>query len=98
MQIRAGFDIAYECPQPTPMLLVLSIHPSRFPDLATPHQIQFDPPIPWSNYQDGFGNIYTRVLAPEGRLRIFNDFLIGDAGLPDPVAPEAGQTAITDLP
>ena len=30
MQIRAGYEIEYECPQPTPKLLVLSIHPSRF--------------------------------------------------------------------
>ncbi|TIV12065.1 MAG: transglutaminase family protein, partial [Mesorhizobium sp.] len=28
MRIRAGFNLAYEFPQPTPMLLVLHIHPS----------------------------------------------------------------------
>ncbi len=27
MQIRAGYEIAYECPQPTPMVLMLSVHP-----------------------------------------------------------------------
>jgi transglutaminase-like putative cysteine protease len=98
MQIRAGYDITYESPQPTPMLLVLSIHPSRFPDLTTPHQIRFDPPTPSSNYEDGFGNICTRITAPAGRLRIHNDFLIGDTGLPDAVVPEAEQAAIADLP
>lgn len=98
MQIRAGYDITYECPQPTPMLLVLSIVPSRFPDLATPHQIRFDPPVPSSNYQDGFGNICTRVLAPAGQLRISNDFLIGDTGLPDPRAPDARQVPVEELP
>jgi transglutaminase-like putative cysteine protease len=98
MQIRAGFDITYECPQPTPMLLVLSIHPSRFPDLATPHQLRFEPDIPFSNYEDGFGNICTRITAPAGRLRMYNDFRIADTGLPDPVAPDAGQVAIADLP
>ena len=46
MQIRAGYEITYDCPQPTPMLLVLSIHPSRLPDLATPHQIQLRPADP----------------------------------------------------
>jgi transglutaminase-like putative cysteine protease len=98
MQIRAGYDIAFECPQPTPMLLVLSIHPSRFPDLATPHQIQFDPPIPSRNYEDGFGNICTRIVAPAGKLRIFTEFLIGDTGLPDVVAPEARQVPVEELP
>ena len=29
MKIRAGFKFGYECPQPTPMLLALDIHPSR---------------------------------------------------------------------
>ena len=29
MLIEAGFDIAFECPAPTPMLLQLNIHPSR---------------------------------------------------------------------
>ena len=98
MQIRAGYDIEYESPQPTPKLLVLSIHPSRFADLSTPHTIQFDPPIPSSNYHDGFGNICTRITAPAGRLRIFADFQIGDSGLPDEVAPEAKQLPIEKLP
>jgi transglutaminase-like putative cysteine protease len=98
MQIRAGYDIEYESPQPTPKLLVLSIHPTRFADLSTPHTIQFDPPIPSSNYEDGFGNICTRITAPAGRLRIFADFQIGDTGLPDAVAPEAKQLPIEELP
>jgi hypothetical protein len=33
MKIRTGYEISYECPQPTPMILTLSVHPSRFPDL-----------------------------------------------------------------
>ena len=98
MQIRAGYDIAYECPQPTPMLLALSIHPSRFADLSTPHAIRFDPPIPSSNYSDGFGNICSRITAPTGRLRIFADFQISDTGLPDAVPTDAEQVPIEDLP
>ena len=30
MRIRAGYELAYECPQPTPMLLTLE-HPSLAP-------------------------------------------------------------------
>ena len=43
MVIEAGFDIAFECPAPTPMLLQLSIHPSRDADLLTPERIASDP-------------------------------------------------------
>jgi transglutaminase-like putative cysteine protease len=98
MQIRAGYEIEYESPQPTPMLLVLSIHPSRFPDLSTPHLIQFEPAIPASNYLDGFGNICTKITAPAGHLKISANFQIGDTGLPDDVAPEAQQLPIERLP
>jgi hypothetical protein len=35
MRIRAGYELVYECPKPTPMLLVLNIHPSRRGDLLT---------------------------------------------------------------
>jgi transglutaminase-like putative cysteine protease len=98
MQIRAGYEIEYECPKPTPKLLVLSIHPSRFADLSTPHLIQFDPPIPSKNYEDGFGNICTRIVAPAGRLKIFADFQIGDTGLPDVVPIGAQQIPVEDLP
>ena len=45
MKIHAGFTLGYECPQPTPMLLVLSIHPSRRGDLLTDQVLTFDRPI-----------------------------------------------------
>ena len=45
MRIRAGYNLTYECPQPTPMLLVLEIHPSRRVDLLTEQVVNFEPPI-----------------------------------------------------
>ena len=98
MKIRAGYEIAYDCTQPTPMLLVLSIHPSRVGDLLTEHRLTFDPPIEPREYLDDFGNICTRVLAPAGRLTVRTDFIIRDSGEPDPVAPLAQQHLVQDLP
>jgi transglutaminase-like putative cysteine protease len=98
MRIRAGFEITYECPQPTPMLLALSVHPSRMPDLVGPHRIVFDPPIGATEYRDGFGNICTRILAPAGRLVMSADFLVQDPGTPDAVVPEAAQHPVQELP
>ena len=98
MRIRAGYEIAYECPQLTPMLLVLSVHPSHMEDTEGAHRIGFDPPLEARDYRDGFGNICTRILAPEGRLTISTDFVIRDSGLPDEVAPEARQHQVEDLP
>ena len=67
MKIRTGFEISFESTQPTPMLLMVSVHPSRLQDLVTPQAIAFDPPIPSRDYRDGFGNICTRLVAqPDG--------------------------------
>ena len=98
MKIRAGFDIAYDCPQPTPMILELSVHPSRTPDLLSWDQIKFSPPIPARTYHDSFGNFCHVITAPKGKLSITTDFLIQDSGKVDPVVPNARQHALQDLP
>src|SRR5688572_10841682 len=98
IQIRAGYDIGYECPQPTPMLLMLSIHPSRERDLITPHKIAFDPTIRATEYRDSFGNICTRIVAPPGPLKIRCDFTLLDSGETDSVALHARQMPVEELP
>jgi len=98
MKIRAGYEIVYQCPQPTPMILQLSVHPSRTPDLQTWDRVQFDPPLPANTYHDSFGNFCHVVTAPKGKLKISTDFVIADNGVPDPVAPEAEQHALKELP
>ena len=98
MKIRTGFAIAFEAPQPTPMILALSVHPSRMPDVLTPHLLRFDPPIPSREFRDGFDNICTRIVTPPGRLTISADFTVQDSGLPDDVAPDARQIPVQHLP
>jgi transglutaminase-like putative cysteine protease len=98
MHIKAGYEIAYDCPVVSPMLLMLSIHPSRVKDLVGPHRIDFDQPVRQRDYRDSFGNIVTRIVAPPGRLTISTEFTIEDSGAPDTVAPDAEQHAVEDLP
>jgi transglutaminase-like putative cysteine protease len=98
MKIKAGFQIAYDCPKPTPMLLVLSVHPSRTPDLLTSQRLSFDRDVTQSDYVDGFGNVCTRITAPAGLTTISTDFLIADSGLPDVLTPDARQHPIEELP
>lgn len=98
MQIRAGYEIAFQCFQETPMTLMLSIHPSRSKDLITPDTIRFSQDVQARNYLDMFGNTCTRIIAPSGLIEISNDFLINDSGLPDEVAPGARQLPINELP
>ena len=98
MKIRAGYEISYDCPQPTPMILQLSVHPSRVPDLLIRDRIRFEPEIPANTYHDAFGNFCHVIRAPQGRLTIFTDFLVQDQGEPDVFAPQAEQHALGDLP
>ena len=98
MKIRAGFTLGYDCPQPTPMLLVLKVHPSRCADLLTGDSLTFDPPIAAADYTDSFGNTCTRIVAPAGVTTISSSFEILDSGEPDEVPEDAKQHEIMDLP
>ena len=98
MKIRAGYEISYECSQPTPMILTLSVHPSRFPDLLTIDRLQLDPPIPANTYHDSFGNFCHVIRAPAGQVSMSTDFLVQDNGEPDATAPEAVQHPLEELP
>ena len=73
------------------MILTLSVHPSRFPDLLTPDRMRLDPPIPTNTYHDGFGNFCHVIRAPAGRVSMSTDFLVQDNGEPDAIAPLAQQ-------
>jgi len=98
MQIQIGYDLTYRCPQPTPMILTLSVHYSRASDLRRPDIIRTIPTVPISMYRDGFGNWCTRIVAPVGTIRLTTDALIDDDGLPDPVVPAAQQIPVELLP
>ena len=98
MRLRIGYELDYDFPQPTPVLSVLNVHFSRASDLEAPDIIRLDPPVPLAGYRDGFGNWCGRFTAPAGRIRISTDTVIRDSGLPDPVAPDARQHPIEELP
>ena len=98
MRIRAGFEISYDCPQPTPMILQVSIHPSRIPDVLSGGRLRFDPHIPANTYHDSFGNFCHVIRAPAGRLNISTDLVVQDSGKPDDVVPEAAQHPLERLP
>ena len=98
MKIHAGYEISYDCQQPTPMILSLSVHPSRRRDLITPDHLRLDPPVPATEYGDRYGNICHVIRAPAGRITLSTDFVIEDSGEPDETAPEATQRSLETLP
>lgn len=98
MDLNIGYELQYDFPQPTPVILMLNVHFTRVSDLVGPDNMIISPSVPVSGYRDGFGNWCTRLLAPTGRMRISCDAVIRDSGLPDPVAHGAGQHRVEDLP
>lgn len=98
MEIRVGYELIYNCPQPTPMMLMLNIHHSRAPDILVPDHLRTDPAVPLNAYRDGFGNWCTRIVAPAGDITITTTGVVRDSGLPDVITPWATRHPVQELP
>ncbi len=83
MLIRCGYDIRFDTETKTAMMAMLSLHPSRHQDLRSPQRLLAEPDIPLYHFEDGFGNIATRLTVPPGGVTLSCDFIIEDNGEPD---------------
>ncbi|HEX8077726.1 MAG TPA: hypothetical protein VF511_07920, partial [Chthoniobacterales bacterium] len=91
MIIKIGFDIQFQLPAPTPMILMLYVHPSRQADLRTEERLVIEPETPFTEFSDLYGNRCARLLAPAGEIRFSLEALIEDSGEPDEQNPAAIQ-------
>ncbi len=98
MQIRVGYELAYQFQQPTPVILALNVHYTRASDLVRPDHMIIEPSVPISAYRDMFGNWCSRIVAPAGRVRLSTDAVLNDPGTLDPVVLGAEQHAVQSLP
>ena len=98
MQIRVGYEMVHECPQATPMILMVNVHHSRAADIAIADHLTTDPFVPITSHRDSFGNWCSRIVAPAGLIRLSGEAVVRDNGLPDPVVTQAPQHEVRDLP
>ena len=98
MKIRVGYELIYDFPKPTPMIMVMGVHFTRASDVIIPDNLTIIPSVPITPYRDGFGNWCSRIVAPAGRMRLAADGLVRDSGLPDVVAADAFQHTVESLP
>src|SRR5947209_2578903 len=98
MLIKIGYDLEFELAAPTPMILLLYVHPERTGDLAAPEWLISEPRVEVHNYIDGFGNRCARVVAPAGKFRVFHQQTIRDSGEPDAQDATAIQHPLQDVP
>src|SRR5262245_31996997 len=98
MLLRIGYEMSFELSGPTPMVLMLYVHPDRAGDLVEPQRLSIEPHVDYQDFIDCFGNRCARLTAPAGQLRIRTDNMIQDTGLPEPTDPSAQQVPIQQLP
>jgi transglutaminase-like putative cysteine protease len=98
MLIRIGYDIALRLSNPTAVIYVLRLHPSRNGDLLEPENFRVEPDLPIEEYTDVFGNVCGRVNCPAGVIRFLNDATVRDSGQLDAYVPDALQHDVRDLP
>lgn len=98
MLISIGCRLRFTFPQPTPLIAMLNVHHTRFTDLERPDYLVTSPSVPFESYRNGFGNWCTRMVAPAGDFVLSTDGIFRDSGQPDPIAADARQQAVQDLP
>jgi len=98
MKIRIGYELVYDCPVNTSMILMLHAQPGAGQHMLIPDRLSTLPSLPLTNYRDGYGNVCTRVEVPAGTVCVTADGLFEDSGLPEPSFLNAPETAIGALP
>ena len=97
MRIRAGYDIAFTMSQHTPMILMLTVHPSRGKDVLTAQKLLTAPKLPLREYRDVFGNRCTRFMTPAGTIRLSGHSVVEIEGVEDPINAYAQQVPIEQI-
>jgi transglutaminase-like putative cysteine protease len=98
IRFKIGCELSFNFTQVTPMIALLNVHFSRNSDLERPDHVVCTPSVPVQGYRDVFGNWCNRLVAPPGLFTLGTDTVIRDNGLPDPVAPDAVQFDVQNLP
>ena len=100
MNIEIGFDISLSMTSPNALIFMLNVHPDRKPDIVSGDAIIVEPGLPLTAYTDAFGNHCGRVNVPAGisAVRLRNNAVVRDSGLPDVVDAQAVQHQPQNLP
>ena len=80
------------------MILALSVHPSRLPDLLAPERLHFEPHIPATEYRDVFNNICHVISPPPVVSRFRPTWWCATAGSRTKSRPGAAQIPLEKLP
>ena len=97
MLLQVGCEFLYDSPAPTPSVMLVRPHPD------CPHRVvretwEAEPAFEPHGYRDLFGNRCDRFVLPLGEATLRYDALVEVSGDPDPVALDAAQRPVEELP
>jgi len=98
MKLRVGYELVYQCAQPTSMLLMLNTHFSRARDVIVPEHVDTGPFVPLRQYCDSFGNLCTRLAAPAAELTLSSVAVFDVPPGPELPEPDGYQHSIEEMP
>lgn len=98
MLIRYGYEVTFQCAVDTPVIARVNVHPDRARDVMSEIPFMSTPVVQSVVFNDAFGNLARRFVAPPGTTTISGEGVIKDWGQPDPAWPGATEWAIQDLP
>ncbi len=98
MLLQVEFEISFTFPEPTPVVLMAFLHPSRDSTIRSPEVFTVEPYVPVSRFMDLFGNRCGRAVMPPGMVVLRSHAIVADCGLPDLQVPLAQQVPVQDLP
>src|SRR5271168_4066998 len=97
MLLRLGYELVFQVPARTPVLVLLYVHPSQAISLLEADWVHVEPNTPIKEFTDALGNRCGWLIAPPGKLRLWNTTLIEVSGAPDIVRSSLPQQAVEDL-
>jgi transglutaminase-like putative cysteine protease len=77
---------------------MLDLEPSREASVRRFGGMRLEPYVPVDRFLDRFNNRCTRIVAPAGQFRIWDDLIVEDSGVPEASAPWARQHPVEELP
>ncbi|MGY6410128.1 MAG: transglutaminase-like domain-containing protein [Alkalilacustris sp.] len=103
MRIRFGHEITLDCPQPTPLLCLTTVHPDHArpgaePFVSAPERITSVPSVPMRAGRDLYGNACLRMVAPPGRFTLRAEGEAVSSGRPPLTPPALAEAAVESLP
>jgi transglutaminase-like putative cysteine protease len=98
MYLRFGYEMAFDLPAATPMFLNLFVHPTQSHVLRRSERLILEPDVSLDSFTDPFGNHCARIVAPQGKFRMWYDNVAIDCGQVEPSFHGHALSRVEDLP